>query len=306
MVLFLNNLLLALLTLSLFTGCSSKTSYTPEDGKMLDSKIPFIFTDTKIERVEHKRVKLSDGSILNSAGDSISISLETEKLLKNPIVYSQQDNLIAYVSEENVVAILDIDLNQTIFKEKFNKVSTIDRRLPKPLFDRGSILYFTLDGKIAIYSKKMKKIVRVVSVGDNEDYSNVIDYRLSKDSLILVTHRKLMMITDDYDDQLELNLRGSIFDKDKFFLITKDGEIREYDYNLVLKKSIKFPFAYFIAFGKVEEKIYLIESQGYVIELESDLESYKVLSSELDDENCFFTIDKFICDEKFFRLPLSL
>jgi len=303
----LSNLSFSILILTLFTACSGKSNYTPKGISFeKEKKIPFIFTETKIDRVEHDVVKLSDGSIINRDGKLVSEPLEIKTILKDEVIYSQNKNLIAYVTRDNSIALFDIEQNRTIFKEKFNFIASIDRRLPKPFFDKNSILYFTFDGKIAIYSQKDKKIVKVLSIDNSENYSNVIDYKLSKNSLILLTHKKLMLIKDNYNTQLEIDLRGAIFRKDSFFAITKKGEIREYSYDLIMKRSIKFPFAYFISFGQVKDKLYLIESQGYIIELNENLKNYRVIQSELDDENCFFTNDKFICDEKIFRLPLSI
>lgn len=304
MALFLNSILILIISI-FFISCADKPSFTPEKANIQEKTIPFIFNNKKIEKIEHNQVKLSDGSLFDRNNSSIKNKVNLENL-KDEIVFSQKDNLVAYISENNSVSLFDIEKNSTIFQEPFPQTSIIDRRLPKPLFDKNNILYFTLDGKIAIFSIEKKQIVRVISIDENDDFSNVIDYKLSENSIILVTHRKLMMITDYSDESINLNLRGSIFGKENIFLVTKDGEIRKYDYKLNLIKSIKYPFAYFVSFGKVDNNIYLIESQGYVIELNSDLESYRVISSELDDENCFFTNEKFICDEKTFKIPLSI
>jgi len=303
----LRNSIFGILILSLFSACSNKAHFTPNKSNFeKEKRIPFIFTKTTLKFIGNHQVLLSDNRLIDSHGQKVSQDLETANLINDEVVFTKNKNYVAYITENNSVTLFDTVQNQVIFSEKFPTVITIDRRLPKPFFTQDSILYFTLDGKIAVYSISKHQISRVVSVSETGDYSNIIDYKFSDTSLILLTHKKLLLISDNYDDNIVVDIRGTIFEKDNFYLVTKDGEVRNYDYKLVLQKKIKFPFAYFVSFGKVEKKIYLIESQGYIIELDSDLEKYRVIDSELDDENCFFTDKKFICDEKFFRLPLSI
>jgi len=303
----LRNSFFWILIISLFSACTNKAHFIPNSSNFeKEKRIPFIFTKTTLKFVGNNQVLLSDNRLIDSHGKKVIKNSETSDLINDEVVLTKNKNFIAYVTENNSIVLFDIVQKQVIFSEKFPTVITIDRRLPKPLFEKDSILYFTLDGKIAVYSIPDNKISRVISVNDTGDYSNIISYQLSENSLILLTHKKLLLISDNYDDNIIVDIRGAIFQKDNFYLITKNGEIRNYDYKLSLQKQIKFPFAYFIAFGKVKEKIYLIESQGYIIEIDSDLDKYRVIDSELDDENCFFTEQKFICDEKFFRLPLSI
>jgi len=292
-----------------FTGCSNKQYYTPEHSHLEDKRIPFIFKrGEKLERVENDRVILSTGEIFNRDGDKIeNIEQNISSLLKDEVVWTKESNLIAYVTDGNLIALYDLNRKQNIFQERFSPAPTIDRRLPPPLFNDNTILYFTLDGKIAIFSIKEMKIKRVISaIGSGEDYSNIISYQLRDSDLTLITHRGAMVIGDNFDESIKLELRGAIYEDNSIILITKDGDVRRYSRNLILQNHIKFPLAYFVAFGEVGDKIYLIESQGYVIELDRDFKNYRVIPSELDDENCFFTPKRFICDEKFFRLPLSI
>jgi WD40 repeat protein len=293
--------LLTLLLISL-SSCSSKTDYRPKKEEIVNGRLPFIFNKVTIDRVEHDRVILSNGCVFDRFGNELNISEES----KRGFVSSENGNLIASVNEDNSVELFDKSSNKTIFKEKFNRVSTIDRRLPKPLFDKDNILYFTLDGKIVIYSTKFRKIQRVISVSFDSDYGNVIDYRLTANSITLLTHREILQITEDSDKKISLPLRGAIFHDDHFFAIAKNGEVRKYNYQLELLDSIKFQFAYFVAFGEVDGRIYLIESNGWLIDLDRDFKDYRVFEEnvDLDYENCFFTPQRFLCDNKFFRLPL--
>ncbi len=295
-----NSLVIPLIFLG---GCSSKPYYSPEPTHLKDEPVHFIYQrDKQIKRIEFNRVILSTGEIYNRNGDLVKPEDKIANLLSDEVVWSKRDNLVAYITDNNSIALFDSDKNQTLFRETFSSVSTIDRRLPPPIFDKDNILYFTFNGQIAIFSISQMKIIKVVSIGKGEDYPNIIDYQLRENDLTVITHRGITVLGDNFDEHIDLDLRGAIFEPNSIFLITKDGDVRRYDRKLMLIKNIKFPFAYFIAWGEVKDTIYLIESQGYIIKLNKDLTDYQVTPSELDDENCFFTPQRFICDEKFFRL----
>jgi hypothetical protein len=283
----------------IFIACSDKASYSPEKGTLQSKRLPFYFNNILIDRIENKRAFLSDGRVIDNLGNELNIS---EKI---GFVSTKRGDLIATVTETNSIQVLKD--GDTLFSFDFDRVSSVDRRLPRPIFNGNNILYFTLDGKIAIYSIDLKKILKVVNVSYETDYGNVIDYRLKNNSLTLITHKSIMHIENGSDVKVSVDMRGAIFKDDYFFGITKSGEVRKYNYELQVLEKKKFPFAYFVTWGMVADKIYLLESNGYFIELKSDFSSYRVFREDvdLDDENCFFTPEKFICDEKVFYLPLS-
>ncbi len=306
MALLLNSFL-ALLFL-FFSGCSNKPYYSPEQSSLQDKRIPFIFRDSpKIERVEHNRVYLSNGLVLNENGDEVEISKEF-KIDSDSVVWSRSGDLLAYTSLDNYIVVKNIATGEKLFEERYPSAITVDRKLPRPFFDgRGKILFFTLNGKAVLYSTEVNRVIREFTVSEADDYSNVIDYKLDQEKLILISHRTALLIKNEYDKRLDLDIRGAIFESDgSTLIITKSGEVKRFDSEFRETASIKFPFAYFVSFGEIEDKIYLIESQGYVIEMSRDFSDYRVIHSELDNENCFFTPQKFICDEKYFRVPLSI
>jgi hypothetical protein len=288
-----------------FLSCSDKASYSPKPENIVEKRIPFYFNKVKIERIERDIAFLSNGQVFNRNGNELNISL-LDREREFGFVATKKDDLIASVTTNNSAQLWK-DGNQ-VFNFDFDRISSVDRRLPKPLFRGDNILYFTLDGKIAIFSIQMNKILRVINISYNTEYSNVIDYRLSpNNSLTLLTHKSIMHIENGEEKKVSVDMRGAIFEDDSFFAITKNGEVRKYDYNLKVLESVRFPFAYFVSWGKVDNKIYLIESNGYLIELESDFSERRVFSEDVDltYENCFFTPQKFICDEKIFYLPLT-
>jgi hypothetical protein len=308
MALQLNKNIFIVLPAIFLASCSSKQYFVPEESKVeKNQQLHFLYNHININYLGYDEVFLSNGSKFDKNGLEINSSLKNiDKRIEDAIVWSEKNNQIAYLTSENIIALFDKKSGKTIFKKRLEEVQSFDRRVPKPVFDGENILYFSLDGKIIVISKNGEKILRTFSIGSGRDYSNIIDYSLTQDHFIAVSHREIVSISDIGEFREELNIRGAIFNKNSsiFYIVTKDGEIIKYNSKLVIQDRIKFPFARFISFGIHDNKIILIESNGYIIEIDVNLKNYRVFNSELDSENCFFAKDKFICDEKILKLPL--
>ena len=324
MVQFLSSLALLLFT----AGCSSKKEFEP---KTIEQKsVSFINQGIKIESINgsiatlrKNRAITTDGTKvkLNIDGDVIQIDDDNSTLqIRDKAIYfnseqvielshkvvkaSKRDDMVAYILSNGDIGLYSINEKSTIFREKYESVDTIDSRLPNPLFDGRTIIFFTLNGKLAVYNLNSNTLVREFTIGIAKDYSNVIDFKMSKESLYLLTQREIVKLSELGDERREFNIRGAIFDKNIIYIVEKDGSVIKLDSELNRLASIKSPFAYFRSWGLSGDKIYLIESNGYIIETDLELENYRVFESTLSDERCFFSRDRFICDNKFFRLPL--
>ncbi len=286
------------------SSCSSKQYYIPDESKIeRNNKLHFIYNQNKINEIKYDEVILSTGETFDKNGKESNSSINN--IIVDSIVWQEQNNKIAYVTSDNIIILFDKKTNKNILKHRFESVMSFDRRIPKPIFDKDHIIFFTLDGKIAIYSNKTGTVGRIFSIGSGKEYNNIIDYHVSKAVFIAVSHREIVSITDLGEFREQINIRGVIFENnDTLLIITKDGEVIRYNSKLVVQDRIKFPFARFVSFGKINNKNILLESEGYIIELDENLKDYRVFESELDSENCFFTPNKFICDGKDLKLPL--
>lgn len=294
------------ITLLILGGCSGVV-YVPEDEYFKSKKVSVKYLDATIVTAGFDEVKLSNGKIFDIFNREVSppeIHFDDEVVSAE----SKKHKLIAYVSEKNEIKVFSLEQNKTIFSAPFQPENTFDARLPKPVFDKDSIMFFTLDGSVIIYLISENKIVRSFSLKSKDYSNNVIAYKLAKDYLLVANSNEVFIIQENFQDKLEANIRGLIFDdKDEniFYLLTKDGEIRKYNTNFKLLKKVKFPFAHFVAFGETHGEIYLLESQGYLIKMDLNLEHRSIVDAEIYQENCFFTKERFICDELTFKLPLS-
>jgi len=302
---------LTVLPIFIFSSCSSKQYYIPDETKIeRNSSLHFIYNQKNIIEAKYDDVSLSTGEIINKSGQEINGSVNfikniNKNIIDEAVVWQEKNNKIAYLTSDNIAILFDIKTGKNIFKNRFESVTSFDRKVPKPIFDGDKIIFFTLDGKIAIFSSEDGKVGRIFSIGSGRDYSNIIDYHVSKDAFIAVSHREAVSITDLGEFRENKNIRGAIFENNnKFLIITKDGEIIRYNSKLTVLDRVKFPFARFIAFGKVNNKNILLESNGYIVQLDDNLKDYRLFESELDTENCFFTPNKFICDGKDLKLPL--
>lgn len=78
-------------------------------------------------------------------------------------------------------------------------------------------------------------------------------------------------------------MRDIIFNEEGIWITTKEGEVIALTPSLQLKAKRKYPFAHFLGMIMTEDKIYLLERQGYIIELSKDLATSDVYELNIDD-----------------------
>jgi hypothetical protein len=284
--------LLSSLPLLLLVGCSSKQSFEPKT----------VANSSHIELKDREAVE--EQSRLNYTDGQISFNGERIDLQSRVVSASERDGEIAFLLSNGDIGVYSVDENRTLFREKIDSADAIDRRIPKPLIEDRSIIFFSLGGKVAVYNREIQQLSREFQVGLSGDFKNIIGYSSKKEYMIFVTHNGLTRLAETGKTDYQSDTRGAIFDSDKrVFLIGKDGSITALSTELEELSSVKFPFAYFTAWGMVDNRIYLIEKEGYVIEIDSDLETHNVFDIGID-RKCSFSEDRFICDNKILNLPL--
>jgi hypothetical protein len=278
------------LSLLLFVGCSSKQSFEP---KSLANSSYIEFKESKTID-EPSRLYYADGKIVFNG---------TEIELQGRVISaSERDGEIAFLLSSGDIGVYSVDENRTVFREKIDSADAIDCRIPKPLIEDKSVIFFSLGGKVAVYNRRTQQLSRELQIGLSGDFRNIIGYSSEKEYMIFVTHNGLTRLAEDGKTDYQLDTRGAIFEE-RIFLIGKDGSIKALSTELEEIASVKFPFAYFTAWGAVGEKIYLIEKEGYIIEIDKSLDTHKVFDIGIDRE-CRFSEDRFICDNKILNLPL--
>jgi hypothetical protein len=314
----------------LFSACSSKKYFEPEhtvepsvtvnetkstilaiteDGATLQNHT-FISKDGVSDIVLDK-----DFEFLNNVEGVILASNKTGKLyvnVKGSIKYynfskrvisaSIFGNYIALLFLDNSIAIYDTVSKNILFKEYYTTSVLNDTKIANPIFLSSVVLFPTLDGKIIVVDFKKNMVVKTINIDPKGKINNIIYFKAIKDTLIAATPTKLFTFIDGKPNIKDLNIKGVVANKKNIFVATLEGELIKYDHYLKLLKTKKFKFAKFYALGYAKY-LYALESQGYIIRVDSSLNDEKIIDFPFDKENEAMIIDdKLYYDDKYILL----
>ncbi|QKF68305.1 hypothetical protein AVENP_2824 [Arcobacter venerupis] len=324
-------LLISLSAIFLFTACSGKKYFEPEDvssnielnkesmsssitsmnkiGATLENKE--IITNTGIssfklpENFDFLNVSADGKIIATNYIDKILIGNE-EKAVKDVVVAaSLKDNKLALVYSNNTIELIDINTNKTLFKEYLPVSIANDTRITNPYFMGNLILFPTLNGKVVIVSATTNESVRNISVDPDSQFNNIISLNVieSSQTLIVASPNKVVSISPKEILSKNYEVRDIIVNKDDIYLATIDGQIIKLTPSLVevAKKKFKYAKIHALAYSN---SLYAVESQGYLINLNQDFSDYKIYDFSFDNKERMIAIgDKVYYDSKYITLP---
>ena len=323
------SLLLLLLTTVFFSACSTKKIYEPtlvtgdwgnygtsaqtivdvasniallESGKILSKEQTIAL---KIED-SFRILSNSDGWIISSSIDgNLSIkyivdeSMQKNFELKKTIAAASiKDDTLAVLFADNEMALYSIATKELILKEKGNAQKVIDSRVVNPHFMNDLVLFFTLDGKIVIINSTLKKKLRTVIVSSEDNFNNIIYSKIIDNKIIAATGHKILSMGEK-EVRAKYELRNLLAVDNTLFLSTKQGEVISFTPELQVNFKVKFPFAHFLGIITHEDKLYLLEKAGYLIEISKDLLEYKVYEVDIEDGYIFISGKKFYIDDEY-------
>jgi hypothetical protein len=324
-----NIVLSAALALIIFSGCSTKEYYEPKvettdldisghlDSRIIDRNYDGavledgeIITKHGISKVklpkDYRFISKSDGWIIAAKidGELLLIDEKDSKtqqkfnLKKTIAAASVQDDNLAVLFANNEKALYSIKSKELIFKEQGNPPSAVDSNIVNPYFLNDLVLFLTLDGKIDIISSKSKKLLRSMIVSSEDHFNNIIYFNVIDNNMFAATSYRLLSLGDKEMRQ-SYELRDIVFNKEGIWLSTKQGEIYSLTPSLQLKAKKKFPFAHFLGMIVAKDKIYLLEKQGFLIEIDKDLKDYKVYEVDIEDGYVFVSDKSFYFDDAY-------
>jgi hypothetical protein len=324
-------LLISLSAIFLFTACSGKKYFEPEDvssnielnkesmsssiqsmnkiGATLENKQ--IITDKGIssfelpENFEFINVS-SDGRIIATNYINKILIGDEERTVKDVVVAaSLKDNKLALVYSNNTIELIDIKINKTLFKEYLPISLANDTRITNPYFMGGLILFPTLNGKVVIVSAATNESVKNISVDPDNEFNNIISLNVveSTQTLIVASPNKVVSISPKEIIAKSYEVRDIIVKNNDVYLATIDGQIIKLTPNLVevAKKKYKYAKIHALAFS---DSLYAVESQGYLINLNQDFTDDKIYDFSFDNEERMIAIgNKIYYDSKYITLP---
>ena len=299
--------------LLLLSGCSSKKVFEPEhttddwknigtienkiidtnlDGALLENKK--IFIAGKIIDIEindtNRFISKSDDWIISSTIDgnltlsyvSDSQMIEKFNLRKTIATASVKDDILAVLFADNEMALYSISTKKLLLKESGNAPIVVNSKIVKPYFMNDIVLFLTLDGKIVIVNVELKKKLRSIIVSSEDNFNNIIYFNVINDKLIAATGSKILSFSDK-EIRVDYEIREMIYDDKNIFLSTKQGEIISLTPDLQVNAKVKFSFAHFLGLISHNDKLYVLEKEGYLIELSKDLLKYDIYEVDLED-----------------------
>ncbi|MEJ2372461.1 MAG: hypothetical protein P8Y22_04365 [Sulfurimonas sp.] len=319
-------LILAVATL-LFSGCSTKEVFEPqvvEDDWDKDSSIESDIIDRAYNAAlldnrkvldkngiydvtidEDKRIlSVSDDWIISASidGNVSMISKNDHSVtkyldLKNTVAAaSVKDNVLAVLFANNDMALYDINTQELLLKEQGNKALAVDMKIVNPYFMNDLVIFSTLDGKIVIVNSETKKRLRTVIVSSADKFNNVIYFNILDNKIVAATGTKVLSLSQK-ETRRKYEIRSIIDDGKLIYLATKQGNVVSLTPDLQVVKKTKFPFAHILGMISVDDKLYLLEKEGYLIEIQKDTFAYKIYEADIDDGFVFVGDKVFYVDD---------
>ncbi|PHS58017.1 MAG: hypothetical protein COB17_04320 [Sulfurimonas sp.] len=316
-----------------FSACSSKEVYKPNtvkddwnnygdiDGNIINvSSTAALLENRKVligskildvsVAESYKLLGFSDGWVIsaNMDGDirlqfSADKSLKKNFKLKKTIASASiKDDVLAVLFINNDMELYSISTGKLLLKEQGNAPIVVNSKIVSPHFMDDLVLFFTLDGKVVIISLKEKKKLRTVIVSSEEYFNNIIYFNVVDGKIIAATGHKILAMSEK-ELRVKYDIRDVIYDDGNIYITTKQGEIVSLTSDLKYNKKIKFPFAHFLGMVATKDKIYVLEKEGYIIELSKDLLEYNVYDVDVSEgyvfvaDKVFYVNDEYISAE---------
>lgn len=321
----------ALLALLALSGCSSKGYYKPQqvEGEWKHHSAllsPIVEVNSDAARLEdgniltrdeeltyalpegYRLVGVSDGRIIGARIDGSLIladragEVKTFALGKTVAAASVSQDHLAVLFANNEKALYSIATGQQRYKEIGSSVMAVDGRIANPYFLNDLVLFLTLDGKIDIVNTGSLELLRSIIVSSEEHFNNIIYFNVVDETLFAATSYSLLSLAEQ-EVRASYELRDVIFTKEGVWLSTKQGEVIALTPSLTLKAKKKFPFAHFLEMVLHKEKLYLLEREGYLLEMSASLEDLKVYEVDIDEGFVFASKEAIFINDQ--RLLLS-
>ncbi len=310
-ILFFLTFLLAIFSV----GCANKTIYEPKstDGKIKYNKTiknavlknvvreGAMLSDLKVVTKEEGVIELvlPKGFLFVNENDNSVIAADEEGNLKifskdgykesfskkfdaQVISASLKGSLLALVFSNNSIMLYDIKTDKVLYQEQLDKVIAVDARAANPIFLNDIIIYPTLDGRLLIMDSIRKTVLRDVAISDKELFNNVIFLKVYDNILVAATASKVIVITPENIYTYTEDIKDILYIGHDIYLFAKSGKVIHLDEKLQKVSEKDFEFANFIAVASMGDKLYAVEKNGYLIEMDRSLSNIKV--KKLDDE----------------------
>lgn len=313
----------------LFTACSTKEVYEPKEvvgdwEKSGDSDFTIENIAPNSAQIEDKKILVAgkklkitvpDGHTLLGFSDGWAMStniigdltlqhaedfarLYKFKLKKTIATASVKGDILAVLFSNNEMALYSLSEKKLLLKEQGDAPLAVNYRIVEPYFRDDLVMFSTLDGKVVIINTKLKKKLRTSIISSEEHFNNVIYFNIMDNKIIAVTGHKVLSLSNR-EARAKYDIRNALDDGRNIFLTTKQGEVVSLSSDLQQNAKVKFPFAHFLGMIVSNDKLYVLEKAGYIIEFSKDLLEYSVYDADVDDGYLFTSNKTFYIDDEY-------
>ncbi|MCG3665611.1 hypothetical protein L5F09_07620 [Aliarcobacter butzleri] len=324
-------ILVSLVSVFLFTACSGKKYFEPEDTssniELNEKSIPAtIKSFNKIgATLEDNKVITKNGISQNELPegfeflnltedgriiatnyiDKILIGNQERKVSEVVVAASLRNEKLALIYSNNSMELIDINTNKTLFKEYLPISLANDTRITNPFFMGNLILFPSLNGRVIIVSSVNNEAVRNISVDPDSQFNNIIYIGVieSNQTLIVASPNRVVSISPRDVISKEYDLRDIIVNNNDIYIATIDGQIIKLNATLdqVAKKKYKYAKIHALAFS---DSLYAVESQGFLINIDENFDKDVIYDFSFDNEERMIAIgNKIYFGSDYITLP---
>lgn len=324
-------ILVSLLSVFLFTACSGKKYFEPEDTssniELNEKSIP-----ATIKAINKIGATLEDNKFITKNGisqnelpegfeflnltedgriiatnyiDKILIGNQERKVSEVVVAASLRNEKLALIYSNNSMELIDINTNKTLFKEYLPISLANDTRITNPFFMGNLILFPSLNGRVIIVSSVNNEAVRNISVDPDSQFNNIIYIGVieSNQTLIVASPNRVVSISPRDVISKEYDLRDIIVNNNDIYIATIDGQIIKLNATLdqVAKKKYKYAKIHALAFS---DSLYAVESQGFLINIDENFDKDVIYDFSFDNEERMIAIgNKIYFGSDYITLP---
>jgi hypothetical protein len=311
----------------LFSGCSSKKYFEPE--QTFSTSNASTSNGENITDISRDGATLKSGQYIGKTGIS-SINLgegyrfinESDKYvlaanpegilkvidkktkdavravsLKIPVVSATIKNgVIAYVLNNNSFGIYQMADNRKVVESRSETTFAIDTRAASPIFIDNLVVMPMLDGKLIIVDVADSENAKVVYISNEKAFNNIIYLTRKSNTMIAATPKKLLTLGNGGQREYQENISEVAYDNGIIYLFTKEGEVIALDNDLEKVGESKYKFAHYSAGTAFNGRVYALDQGGSLIVMDSALSKQKIYDLGEVDEPAFIAGTKLYKD----------
>lgn len=291
----------------LFSGCSSKKYFEPEQtfsasnastsygGSMSDLSREggTLKSGQYISKAGISSINLGEGYRFLNENDKYILATNAEGILKIidketkeavravslkvPVVSATiKNDLIAYILNSNTFGIYQMTDNRKVVESRSEATFAIDTRAASPVFIDGLVVMPMLDGKLIIVNIEDTENAKVVYLSTEKAFNNIIYLSRKGNALIAATPKRLLTLGNNGQKEYSANISEVAYDNGIIYLFTKEGEILALNSDLEKVGEAKYKFAHYSVATAFNGRVYGLDQGGSLIVMNSALTKHKV------------------------------